>query len=256
MHILITNDDGVQAPGILALAQALREIAQVTVFAPNRSWSTAGHSKTLHRPLRAHEVTLEDGATAFTTDGSPSDCVGLAVLGMVKEPIDLVVSGINNVSNMGDDLTYSGTITAAMEGVVSGIPSIAVSLDGPQKPIDVNDFRTAANIARQVVQQVAIRGLPPGILLSVNVPFLPAEQIKGFRITHLGKRDYHDVLVSREDPRGHPYYWIGGSAPTSIHEEGSDVTAVRDGYVSITPLHLDLTAYHLMDNLNQWNWND
>ncbi len=256
MHVLITNDDGVLAPGILALAQSLREIAQVTVFAPNRGWSTAGHSKTLHRPLRAYEVTLEDGTSAITTDGSPSDCVGLAVLGVVKEPIDLVVSGINNVSNMGDDLTYSGTVTAAMEGAIAGIPAVAFSLDGPQKPLGVNDFRTAANFARQVVRQVSNRGLPPGILLSVNIPFLPAEQINGFRITHLGKRDYHDVLVSREDPRGNPYYWIGGSAPTSIYEDGSDVNAVRDGYVSITPLHLDLTAYHFLDDLNQWNWKE
>lgn len=256
MHILITNDDGVQAPGILALAQSLREIAKVTVFAPNHGWSVSGHSKTLHRPLRAYEVTLEDGTTALTTDGAPSDCVGLAVLGVVDEPIDLVVSGINNVSNMGNDLTYSGTVNAAVEGIISGIPSIAVSLDGPQTPISVDDFRTAAKASRQIARQVASRGLPPGILLSVNVPFLPAEQIQGFRVTHLGKREYHDVLVRREDPRGQPYFWIGGSMPTSVFDDGSDVTAVRDGYISITPLHLDLTAYHLLDDLNQWNWKD
>src|SRR5512134_776573 len=193
MHILVTNDDGVQAPGLLALAQAMRKLGTVTVFAPDRNWSASGHVKTLERPLRVAETMLADGTTAFTSDGAPSDCVALPLLGFLDK-VDLVVSGINPNSNIGHDVTYSGTVTAAMEAVIAGVPGIAVSLEVPEGHVGAVDFQPAANAARIAVQNVIAYGLPAETLLNVNVPFLKAEDIHGFRITRQGLRVYHSRL--------------------------------------------------------------
>ena len=252
MHILVTNDDGVQAPGLLALAQELRKLGKVTVFAPDRNWSASGHVKTMDHPLRAREVLLADGTPALATDGAPSDSVALALLGVVKEKIDLVVSGINPHENIGHDVTYSGTVTAAMEAVIGGVRGIAVSLNSPEEFQGVLDYGTAAAVARQVVQKVMTEGLPEGVFLNVNVPYLKEDELKGFMITRQGLRLYRDELDARKDPRGKPYYWIGGQFPIGVLEEGTDYGAIKAGYVSITPLQLDLTACDAMEGMKKW----
>ncbi len=254
MHILVTNDDGVTAPGLLALAQALRPLGKVTVLAPDRNWSASGHVKTLHRPLRMKEVLLADGTTALASDGAPSDCVSLAVLGVLNEPIDLVVSGINPGANVGHDVTYSGTVTAAMEGAIWGLPSLAFSIDLGENHRGGVDYAPAADIAAKVVRMVQENQLPKNVFLNTNIPDLPADQIKGLMVTRLGLRIYLDELVRREDPRGKPYYWIGGDAPTGVPEEGTDIGALAAGYVSIAPIQLDLTAHHALPAIRDWNW--
>jgi len=255
-NILVTNDDGVHAPGLLALAQEMRHLGKVTILAPDRNWSGSGHVKTLDRALRLREFHLEDGSQAFASDGAPSDCVALAMLGYFKEKFDLVVSGINTGANLGHDVTYSGTVTAAMEAVIAGVPGIAVSLEVPEGYVGTIDFQPAANAARIAVQNVITNGLPAETLLNVNVPFLKAEDIQGFRITRQGLRVYHSRLDERIDPRGRPYYWIGGDAPTGVSESGTDVGALTDGYVSVTPLQLDLTAYRAISDLSTWEWRE
>jgi len=254
MHILVTNDDGVQAPGLLALAQAMRSLGKVTVFAPDKNWSASGHVKTLDRPLRVRETTLADGSAAFMSDGAPSDCVALPLLGFI-EKVDLVASGINPYSNIGHDVTYSGTVTAAMEAVITGIPGVAFSLASQDKTgPEPTDYGHAAQIAKGVAQKVLEDGLPEGVVLNVNIPYLSVDSIKGMMITRQGLRVYRDALDKRIDPRGHPYYWIGGDAPTGVNEDGTDVGALASGFVSITPLQLDLTNYRAMDVLKKWEW--
>jgi 5'-nucleotidase len=255
MHILVTNDDGVQAPGLLALAQELRKLGKVTVFAPDRNWSASGHVKTLDRPLRVREVRLADDTPAFSCDGAPSDCVALPLMGFVQEKIDVVVSGINPNANIGHDVTYSGTVTAAMEAVITGcVPGIAISLDAPENHSGPLDYSTAAQVARKVTAKVVEDSLPDSVLLNVNVPYLAEEQFKGFMATRQGLRVYLDKLERRVDPRGRPYYWIGGESPTGVLEEGTDFGALKAGYVSITPLQLDLTARAALDILKKWKW--
>jgi 5'-nucleotidase len=253
MHILVTNDDGVLAPGLLALAQAMQKLGQVTVLAPDRNWSASGHVKTMERPLRVRSARMADGSPAMASDGAPSDCVALALLGLVKD-VDLVVSGINPNSNIGHDVTYSGTVTAAMEAIIAGLPGIAVSLDSPENHTGLLDYTPAAEFGRRVAEQVLTHGLPKGVLLNVNVPYLPIDKIKGTVVTRQGLRLYRDELVQRQDPRGRPYYWIGGEAPTGVPEEGTDFGALKQGYVSVTPLQLDLTAHAAMAGLKNWTW--
>jgi 5'-nucleotidase len=240
-EILVTNDDGVNAPGLLALAQAVQPLGNVTVLAPDRNWSGSGHVKTLDRPLRVKETCLADGTPAWTSDGAPSDCVALALMGFFEHKFDLVVSGINPMPNLGHDVTYSGTVTAAMEAVIWGVPGIAFSLGSVENGLSVSDFTPAADVARQVVQAWQKHGLSAGFLLNVNIPLLPGNRLKGFRVTRQGMRVYRDRLDKRIDPRGRPYFWIGGDTPTGIPEDGTDIGALTDGYVSITPLQLDLT---------------
>lgn len=252
-HILVTNDDGVMAPGLFALVQEIRKIGKVSVLAPDRNWSASGHVKTMERPLRVKEVRLADGSPALASDGAPSDCVALGLLGLLPEKIDLVVSGINPNANLGHDVTYSGTVTAAMEATIGGVPGLAISLDSPRNHLVEIDYQPAARVAALVARKVMREGLPPGILLNINVPYLAYEDLKGMRITRQGLRVYRDSLDRREDPRGKPYYWIGGDEPTGVPEAGTDFGALADGYVSITPLHLDLTAYQVMDQLRSWD---
>ncbi len=254
MHILVTNDDGVYAPGLLALAQELRKVGEVSILAPDHNWSASGHVKTLNRPLRAKPVTLADGSSALASDGAPSDCVALALMGVIETPIDLVVSGINPNANIGHDVTYSGTVTAAMEAAIGNVAGIAVSLDAPEFFGGVLDYSTAAIAARRVAQMLFRQSLPKNILLNVNVPYLPVAELKGYRISRQGLRIYRDELVRREDPRGRPYYWIGGEAPTGVDEEGTDFGDLKAGYVSITPIQLDLTAHAMIKSLQGWDW--
>ena len=254
MHILVTNDDGVQAPGLLALVQEMRKLGRVTVFAPDHNWSASGHVKTMDRPLRVRETILADGSAAFTSDGAPSDCVALSLLGLIEGDIELVVSGINPNANIGHDVTYSGTVTAAMEAVISGVKGIAVSLHSPEGFKGQLDYSSAAIVARRVAKKVMADGLPEGVVLNVNVPYLKESELKGTMITRQGLRVYRDALDERIDPRGKPYYWIGGEAPTGVDEPGTDFGALTQGYVSITPLQLDLTNYKAMDVLKKWKF--
>jgi 5'-nucleotidase len=234
----------------------MRKLGNVTILAPDRNWSGGGHVKTLDRALRVREARLEDGTTAFTSDGAPSDCVALAMLGYVKEPIDLVVSGINAGANLGHDVTYSGTVTAAMEAVIAGVPGIAVSLEMMDHYLGEVDYGPASRAASRVVRQVIENGLSHEILLNVNVPFLAEDQIRGICLTRQGLRVYHSRLDERNDPRGKPYYWIGGDAPTGVPERGTDVGALAEGFISVTPLQLDLTAYRALTDLNTWRWEE
>jgi len=255
-HILVTNDDGVFAPGLFALAQEMRKLGKVSILAPDRNWSGGGHVKTLDRALRVKEVRLADGTQAFASDGAPSDCVALATLGYFEEPINLVISGINAGANLGHDVTYSGTVTAAMEAVIAGVPGVAVSLETMDSHSEEVDYGPAARVAGRVVRQMIQNDLPHAILFNVNVPFLPDDKIRGIRLTWQGLRVYHSRLDQRSDPRGKPYYWIGGDAPTGVPEHGTDVGALAEGFVSVTPLQLDLTAYRVLGSLNTWNWNE
>jgi 5'-nucleotidase len=254
MHILVTNDDGVTASGLLALAQAMKKLGEVSVVAPDHNWSASGHTKTMHRPLRVTQTTLADGTLALATDGAPSDCVALALLGLLPEPVDLVVSGINPYANLGHDITYSGTVTSAMEAAIGGIPGIAVSLDSRESLEAGRDYGPAARYAAIVARRVLTVDMPKDTVLNVNVPNLPMSEIKGIRITRQGLRFYQDKLVVRDDPRGQPYYWIGGDPPTSVPENGTDSGALEAGYVSLTPLRLDFTDYDSLDRFSKLEW--
>ena len=255
MHILVTNDDGVQAPSLLALVQEMRSLGKVSVLAPDKNWSASGHVKTLHRPMRVKEVFLADGSSAFASDGAPSDCVALALMGFIQEKIDLVVSGINPYANVGHDITYSGTVTAAMEATIFGVPGVAFSFDGAAAARPV-DYSQVAKAAGRVAARLIRNGLGPDTLLSVNIPCVPFEEVKGYRITRQGMRVYKDELVERKDPRGTPYYWIGGEAPTGVIEEGTDIGALSEGYVSITPLQMDLTDYKRLEYYQNLDWEE
>jgi 5'-nucleotidase len=234
MHLLLTNDDGVFAPGLLALAQELRKIGEVDILAPDKNWSGGGHVKTIDRPLRIREVILPDRSTAFASDGAPSDCVALALLGYLPEKVDLVVSGINPSANVGHDVTYSGTVTAAMEAVIWGVPAIAVSLDVKAGFEDSIDYTPAARIAVQIVQSILAHRLPAGILLNMNIPHLPAELIVGARMTRQGMRVYRDRLDMRTDPRGHPF-WV------QVINRSSPVCLPANSWI-----HLRLNARHFL----------
>ena len=249
--ILLTNDDGVQSPGLLALKQALATVGTVTVLAPDHNWSAGGHAKTMHKPLRVQEVELADGSTALASNGGPSDCVALAALGVLPRVPDLVISGINPGSNVAQDMTYSGTVAAALEGWISGISAMALSVaveEGMPPSFDCA-ARVGALITRRIFERAQHQ-----VLLNVNVPALPFERLKGVEITRLGRRIYRDKLVERSDPRGRKYYWIGGEPPTGVVDEGTDVGALAAGRVSVTPLQLDLTSYAMIDELRAWDW--
>lgn len=246
MRILVTNDDGVGAPGIRALARALAAMGEVVVIAPEREQSASGHALTIQRPLRVDLV--EPGI--YRVNGTPTDCVLLGLSGPFQDQrFDLIVSGVNAGANMGDDVTYSGTVAAAFEGTLLSVPSLAVSLATPEP----RDFEPAAEYARRVARAVAARGLPPKTLLNVNVPPLPLEQIRGCRLTRLGHRVYCDTIVPRTDPRGRPYYWVAGTAEWDAQEK-TDMRAIQDGYVSVTPLQMDMTDYRLLADMESWDF--
>jgi 5'-nucleotidase len=240
--ILVSNDDGIHSEGITALADAMRELGEVVIVAPDRERSAVSHSLTLHRPLRVEEI----GPGRFTVDGTPTDCVNLAVNGILPRRPALVVSGINKGANLGDDVTYSGTVSAAMEGTLLGIPSLALSLLGRGG----FRFESAAAFAQRLAGWVVERGLPSDTLLNVNVPEpVDGRPIRGFALTRMGRRRYGDAIVEKVDPRGKKYYWIGGEELEFVDEEGTDFHAVREGLISVTPIHLDLTNYKSFDAL-------
>ena len=234
--ILACNDDGIQSDGLTDLVKALEPIDKVVVVAPDRERSAVSHALTLDRPLRADEVKEH----WFAVTGTPTDCVNLAVNGLLTERPWLIVSGINRGANLGDDITYSGTVSAAMEAVLLGIPAIAFSQVGRA----AFNYEAAASFARALVGKLRNRPLPPDTLLNVNVP--EGASPRGYRVTRQGKRRYGDAVVEKVDPRGRKYYWIGGSELGFDDDPGTDFAAIKDGYVSVTPLHLDLTNYESM----------
>lgn len=236
MLILITNDDGIRSPGIKALARALRRVGEIYIVAPDRERTAAGHSLTLHKPLRIEP----QGPRMFGVSGTPTDCVNLAVNGILPRRPDLVVSGINQGGNLGDDITYSGTVSAAMEGTLLGIPSIAISQLGEER----FHFEAAAPLAVRLARWVHRFGLPPDTLLNVNVPNLSLKEIGGLRVTCLGKRIFDsNSVIEKKDPRGKTYYWIGGNRIAWELKKDTDQEAVEQGMVSVTPIHLDLTNH-------------
>lgn len=246
-HIIVTNDDGVTAPGILALAQAMRELGEVQVIAPANNQSASGHKKTLYQNLAVSTVTLADGTTGQAVGGSPADSIALAALGMTVWPPSVVVSGINRGGNMGQDITYSGTVTAALESVIQGVPAVAVSLVD-RNADTVEAYQPAARLAVAVVKQVLAKGLPPMTILNLNVPALAP--FKGIRTTRQGVRIYSDELEKREEAA----YRIVGPEPGGMtDEEGTDLWAIHNGYASVTPIHLDMTAHHFMATLAAWD---
>jgi 5'-nucleotidase len=244
LNILLTNDDGVFAPGLNLLAKELATIAKINVVAPDRDRSGASNSLTLSRPLRAK--CLENGY--LMVEGTPTDCVHLAITGLLAEQPDMVVAGINAGANLGDDVLYSGTVAAAMEGRFLGLPAMAISLALKEN----FHYTTAAYVAKKLIQNLQLKALPAQTILSVNIPDLPLTEIQGFEITRLGKRHKSEPVTKCQDPRGQAIYWVGSSGAIADASAGTDFDAIHRGYVSITPLHIDLTHYRVFDQLVGW----
>ena len=243
--ILVTNDDGVQAPGLRILAEHLSALGEVYMVAPDREQSAVGHSLTLHRPLRITEV----GPRIIAVEGTPTDCVLLAYYRILPKKPALVFSGINYGHNLGDDITYSGTVSAAFEATLLGIPSVAISIERDGKKIY---YDVAARFAKKIAQKVLKDGLPKDTFLNVNLPNVPASKIRGVVVTKQGRRSYDDVIVAKVDPRGRPYFWIGNGDPLWKDDIGTDINAIRANKISITPIHLDLTNHKAIARLKDW----
>ena len=245
MKVLITNDDGIYSRGLKILAGKLKSVGEVSIVAPDRERNAAGHSITLHKPLRVETL----GVRTFSVSGTPTDCVNLAVNGILEKKPDLVISGINKGANLGDDITYSGTVSGAMESTILGIPAIAVSQVG-QEPFH---FDSAAGVVVRLARLIKRNGLPQDTFLNVNVPNLPLNAIHGIRITNLGKRVFDSsMIVKKIDPRGKEYYWIGENRINWEPRKNTDQEAVENNFVSVTPIHMDLTNYSVMGYLKSW----
>jgi len=245
MRILVSNDDGILARGLGVLAEVCAAVGQVTVVAPDREQSGTSHSLTLHRPIRA--ARRPDGA--FQVDGTPTDCVLLALGMLMPDQPDFVISGINHGSNMGEDVLYSGTVAAAFEGLVGGIPSVAISFAGTD--LDLLDTHRP-RLERLLRQLVNVRDFPKETLLNINLPGIPGDDVKGVKVTHLGSRVFSEEIALMKDPWGKDIYWIGGGHVTWSGGVDSDVRATRDGYISVTPLHMDMTNYKLIEVVQSW----
>lgn len=251
MRILLTNDDGIHAPGILAAFHTLSHLGEVYLVAPERPRSAAGHAITLHKPLRLTETTVVGELRGWACSGTPTDCVTLGYDIVMKGQCDLVVSGINAGPNLGWDVTYSGTVSAAMEGAVLGMPSIAISVASEHGSGGI-DYTAAAEFVAHLAHKLLADPLPVHDLLNVNVPNVPASDIKGVRVTKTGKREYVDRILVREDPAGRPYYWQAGQIKDTT-EQDTDVHAILEGYISVSPLQLDMTAYPELKRIQNWN---
>jgi len=247
MRILLSNDDGYQAPGLICLAKALAKVAEITVVAPDRNRSGASNSLTLDSPIRAYKA---DNGFMFV-DGTPTDCVHLAITGLLEKEPDMVIAGINAGSNMGDDTLYSGTVAAAMEGRFLGLPAIAISLVGnPEQAFQY--FETAARVAASLVERLQHDPLPVDTILNVNVPDMPWDSLEGFEATRLGRRHKSEPVVKMVDPRGNDIYWVGPVGGEQDAGPGTDFHAVRHNRVSLTPLNVDLTRYTAIEQVASW----
>ncbi|HJR77089.1 MAG TPA: 5'/3'-nucleotidase SurE [Nitrospiraceae bacterium] len=244
IRILVTNDDGVMSPGLQALADGLQGLGQIWVVAPDRERTAVAHGVTLHKPLRIHEV----GRRRYTVNGTPVDCINLALAKIMSRPPNIVVSGINKGVNLGDDVMYSGTVSAALEGAVLGLPSIAISQEGDER----FRFQAGAYYAKRVVAMVIARGLPPETILNINIPDCPLHAIKGVRITCLSRRRFENPIIEQVDPRGRKYYWIAGRRISWSRQKNADHEAIEERMVSITPLHLDTTHYEVLEQFRSW----
>jgi 5'-nucleotidase len=249
-HILLSNDDGVESRGIWVLKEHFEQYYRVSVVAPDRERSATGHSISLHDPIRLKVI---ESGRVFAVNGTPVDAVHLALLGVIPDPVDVVVTGINNGLNLGSDVFYSGTVAGAFQAMTRNIPGVAVSLDISSKPVH---YETAAFYARRVVEKIDEKQVDSDIILNVNVPNLGIEEIRGVEVTRLGKRCYRDRLIEREDPKRNKYYWIEGAHTHDVLEEGTDVHAVHEGRVSITPLRFDITADDYIEKLKGWHFQD
>ncbi|MCL5277175.1 MAG: 5'/3'-nucleotidase SurE [Deltaproteobacteria bacterium] len=245
MNILVTNDDGVYSNGIRALAREMDRLGTVYTVAPASERSATSHSLTLHRPLRVKKI---GRGHVYAVNGTPTDCVHLALNGLLEVRPQIVVSGINIGPNLADDITYSGTVAAAIESTLQGVPAIAVSVVGKNRVY----LKTAGEIAFRLVRRMLGQALPPNVLLNVNVPNLPGNRIKGYRFTRQGKRKYGESVIEKLDPRGEKYYWIGGYMIRETPVENSDIQAVDEGYISITPIQLDFTAHAFLKEMSGW----
>lgn len=244
VRVLLCNDDGIYAKGLSILADSLKDMAYIEVVAPDRNRSGASNSLTLNAPLRARH--LEDGR--ISVEGTPTDCVHLAITGLLAQLPDMVMTGINEGPNMGDDVWYSGTVAAAMEGRFLGLPAIALSLTGER----FVHHETAATVARELMQRVLVDRLPPSTILNVNIPDLPFNQLEGYEVTRLGTRHRAEPTIRQIDPRGHPIYWVGPAGSAQDAGPGTDFYAITHNRVSITPLRVDLTHFEAFDPLAQW----
>lgn len=250
MRVLLTNDDGIFAEGLQVLASQFKEIATTYVMAPDHEQSATGHAITMHRPLRAEQIKFLHlpHLPAWAVNGTPADCVKLAVEAVLPEKVDLVVSGINRGANLGTDVLYSGTVSAAIEGSILGLPAIAVSLTEDKEP----NYEYAAGFVCRLAQSLVEKGMPPGTLLNVNVPGCGREEIKGVVVTRLGVRQYRNAFARRTDPRGRTYYWLAGELVDGADGDDTDVAAIKNCKVSVTPIHFDLTSHDTLDSLKQW----
>jgi len=249
--ILVCNDDGVDAPGISALVQELKKIGDVTVVAPDKQQSAVGHAITMNFPLRVKEFKKNGVLFGYAVEGTPADSVKLAVKALLKRKPDLLVSGVNHGANTAISIIYSGTVSAATEGTILGIPSMAVSLATYGPP----DFRYAAKFARKLAQLVLTKGLPEGTLLNVNVPPLPEKEIEGVVVTRQGRAVWNDTFDVRRDPANKEYFWLTGALEDSDRGLEYDQSAVRENYISVTPIHYDLTDYKMLDVMERWGVN-
>ncbi len=253
MQILLTNDDGIYAPGIAALKHQIQTLGQITVVAPDIEQSGVGHSITFSHPLRIRQVYLNNEFIGYGVNGSPADCVKLAAHEIMKKGPDVVISGLNMGANVGIHILYSGTVAAAVEAAIMGFPSIAVSFEITDQYADVGE---AAKVARGVIERIIKHKLPKGSLLNVNIPSRPSNQIKGIKITRQFAHDFKETFDKRIDPGGRAYYWLMGTNKSIHREEGTDLTAVNEGYISITPLRYDLTDHGLYKKIEEWDWSD
>ncbi|MGI9952522.1 5'/3'-nucleotidase SurE [Moorellaceae bacterium AZ2] len=247
MFILLTNDDGIAAEGLKVLGQHLSSIATVFIVAPERERSAIGHGITMHKPLRVTETLLGENLRGLAVNGTPADCVKLALDALVPRPPDIVISGINRGENLGTDVLYSGTVSGAIEGCINGIPSLAVSLAGEGEP----DYRLAASFVVSLCREIPNLGLPADTLLNINIPNLPPEQVAGVAFTRLGRRRYVNTVERRYDPRGRVYFWLGGEVQDLDPEPETDIGAVQGRCISITPIHLDLTNHPFLAQLRR-----
>ncbi|MDI6779461.1 MAG: 5'/3'-nucleotidase SurE [Bacteroidota bacterium] len=250
VKILISNDDGIDAPGIYALANEIKKMGDVIVVAPDEQQSAVGHAITMNYPLRATKFYKNGKFFGYAIDGTPTDAVKLAVNSLLKEPPDLIISGINHGANTAISIIYSGTVSAATEGTILGIPSIAVSLTTYGKP----DFRYAAKVARKIANIVLKKGLPKGVLLNVNVPAVSEKEIKGIKVTRQSKATWDDWFEARRDPNNKEYFWLTGRLVTKDKSDDTDQSAVESNYVSITPIQYDLTDYVMFEKMKKWKW--
>ncbi len=251
MKILLANDDGINAAGIKAMKKALSTIAEVTVVAPETEMSAVGHSITISDPLRVREVSVNGDLFGIAVNGTPADCVKIAIRALMDTKPDMVVSGINHGQNVATNVIYSGTVSAATEGTILGIPSVAISLAS----FASRDFTVASEYGARIVKQVAARGLPKGVLLNVNVPACPRDEVKGVKVCHLGQSKFKEIFEKRVDLRQDSYYWQGGHMEVDESDSDADIGWLHRNWITVTPIHFDLTRYDFLDQIRQWEFN-